>query len=124
MASLRIIVLLAFATLVLGCTSLGRGDPEALADGKLVLEPGDRIVISEKTGRRIDIRFVRVFEGQIYGSLSQNGLHPVVIDVDQIEAIEIEQVDGLKTTLAVVGGIVAFPLAALGAGVAVIEQLE
>jgi len=124
MAALRIIVLLACATLVLGCTSLGRGDPKALADGKLVLEPGDRIVVSEKSGRRIDMRFVRVFGGQIYGSLSQNGLHPVVIDVEQIEAIEIEQVDGLKTTFAVVVGIVAFPLAALGAGVAVIEQLE
>ncbi len=110
--------------LVSGCTSLQPVQPEQTLDKVNQLEVGARLIVYEKSGRRIDMRFVRMDEHALYGSLTQDGLHAITVIFEDVEAIETEQVDGLKTSLAAVGGIVLLPIFALGAGAVMVEELN
>ena len=82
-----------------------------------ILKTGDRIVVYEKTGRVIDMRYVLLGNGEIRGSLTENGLKAVEVRIDQIEKIEAERIGAGRTTVAVIGGIVFLPIVALGAGI-------
>lgn len=110
--------------LVSGCTSLQPVQPEQTLDKVNQLEVGSRLIVYEKSGRRIDMRFVRMDEHALYGSLTQDGLHAITVIFEDVEAIETEQVDGLKTSLAAVGGIVLLPIFALGAGAVMVDELD
>ncbi len=93
---------------------------EGLLTGHLKI--GDHIVVYEKSGRIVDMRFVLI-EGEVLrGSLFDDGLEPVGIKLDQIEKIEAERIAVGRTTAAVLGGIVLAPIAAVGAGLAIAEQ--
>lgn len=107
-----------------GCTSLQAVQPEQTLDKVNQLEVGSRLIVYEKSGRRIDMRFVRMDEHALYGSLTQDGLHAITVIFEDVEAIETEQVDGLKTSLAAVGGIVLLPIFALGAGAVMVDELN
>ena len=116
----RSMTILLLAALV-GCTTMQEVKPkEVLLMGHLKI--GDHIVVYEKSGRIVDMRFVLI-EGEVLrGSLFDDGLEPVEIKLDQIEKIEAERIAAGRTTAAVLGGIVLAPIAAVGAGLAFAEQ--
>jgi hypothetical protein len=91
----------------------------AQADFADQLETGDRLVVYEKQGRIIDMKLTQIDDGALFGSLTNNGLETVEVELADIEKIEIEKISGAKTTGAVVGGIVLLPIVAAGAVLAV-----
>ncbi len=115
----RGLTVLLFAALV-GCTTMQEVKPQ---EGTLIgyLEIGEHIVVYEKTGRIVDMRFVLIEGDVLRGSLFFDGLEPVEIKLDEIEKIEAERVAAGRTTAAVLGGIVLAPIAAVGAGLAIAE---
>ena len=116
----RVFFLLLLAGLC-GCTTMKevRTRDVSLADH---LEMGDRIVVYEKSGRIVTMRYVRVDGTVLRGSLADDGLEPVEIFLDGIERIESERVAVWRTAGAVLGGIVLAPIAAVGAGLALAGQ--
>lgn len=67
---------------------------------------------------------VKIEQNQITGSLTEDPLSSVSIHFDDIEKIELESVDGGKTVLAVVGGILLLPILLLGLLFGVAESVE
>jgi hypothetical protein len=86
------------------------------------LEIGDHIIVYETTGRIVDMRFVLVEGNVLRGSLFDDGLEPIEIELEQIEKIEAERIAAGRTTVAVLGGIVLAPVAAIGAGMSMAGQ--
>lgn len=86
------------------------------------LEVGDHIVVYEKSGKIIDMRFVLIDGDVLRGSLFFDGLEEVEVELDDIEKIEAERIAAGRTTVAVLGGVILAPLAAVGAGIALAEQ--
>ena len=51
-------------------------------------------------------------EQTLHGVLTPNGFSTVQVNIEDIETIEVEKIDGVKTTLAVVGtAVIIVPLA-------------
>ena len=105
-----------------GCTTMQEVRPDAaqLTD---YLEVGDHVVVYEKSGRIIDMRFVLIDGDVLRGSLFFDGLEKVEVELDEIEKIEVERIAAGRTTAAVLGGVVLAPLAAVGAGIALADTL-
>ena len=55
---LKLVALIALSLLT-GCTSLQAVQPEQTLDKVNQLDVGSRLIVYEKSGRRIDMRFVR-----------------------------------------------------------------
>ena len=91
------------------CTTL-EPSPASYESLSPQLDPGDRVMIYEKSGRIIDLRVVSVDEEEIRGSLTKNGLEAITVQLSEIERIELEKIAPVRTSLAVLGGIVAFPV--------------
>ncbi len=51
------------------------------------LEAGDRIVVQTKDGQLVDMHYVLVRNGEIRGSLFEDGLKPVAISIDDMQTI-------------------------------------
>ena len=109
----RTIILLTVISLA-GCTSMR---PMDVAEPGFVeqFEAGDHLVVHEKSGRVVDMTFVRADEGTLYGSWYGNGLSTVEVDIDQVLRVEVEKIFGGKTTAAVFGGLLLLPVVAAGA---------
>lgn len=84
----------------------------------------DHIVVYEQDGRIIDMRYVRIADKKIIGSLIDNGMQVIEISVANIEKIEVERTDGAKTTGAVIGGILIAPLVIIGGGIGMGKALD
>jgi len=112
-------ILLLFA--LVGCTTMQEVKQQ---EGLLTnyLEIGDHIIVYETSGRMVNMRFVLVEGNVLRGSLFDDGLEAVEIKLEHIEKIEAERIALGRTTVAVLGGIVLAPIAALGAGLALAEQ--
>jgi hypothetical protein len=71
-------------------------------------------VVYEKSGRVIEMTYIEMIDGTLRGGLtdsSQGSISAILADIDRLD---VEKMDGVKTTLAVVGGtIVILPLAAV-----------
>ena len=93
----KLLILIIFVVSMAGCTSMRPVDM-AQADYAKRLETGDRLVVYEKHGRIIDMKLTQVEEGILYGSLTNNGLETVEVELAAIEKIEIEKISGAKTT--------------------------
>lgn len=104
-----------------GCTSMREVRP---AERPLteVLRTGDHVIVYEDTGRIVDMRYVRTDGTTLRGSLYTDGLTPVTVEIDRIERVEVERIAAGRTGLAVAGGIILAPIAALGLGLALAEQ--
>lgn len=114
MKSKLTVILIAGISLV-GCTTMR---PLETEQSSLIeqLEVGDHLVIYEKSGRIADMTLTLIGDDSLEGTLADNSLIPVEVDIDDIEKIEVEKIDGVKTTLAVVGGtIVILPLMLIAA---------
>ncbi len=114
MKSKLIVILIAGISLV-GCTTMR---PIETQQSNLTeqFEVGDHLVIYEKSGRIADMTLTLIDGDSLQGSLADSRRTPVQVDINDIEKIEVEKIDGVKTTLAVIGGaIVIVPLAVLAA---------
>ncbi len=114
MKSKLIVILIAGISLV-GCTTMR---PIETQQSNLTeqIEVGDHLVIYEKSGRIADMTLTLIDGDSLHGSLADSRRTPVQVDINDIEKIEVEKIDGVKTTLAVIGGaIVIVPLAVLAA---------
>jgi len=118
----QLILLVSIISLA-GCTSMRVVDM-AQADFADSFETGDHLVVYERQGRIVDMTFTKLENGVLYGSLTNDGLMTVEVDLADIEKVEIEKISGAKTTGAVVGGIILLPVVAAGAvlGVAASEM--
>ena len=112
------LILLVTVFSLVGCTSMRPVDmtQSDFADN---FETGDHLVVYERQGRIIDMKFTGIEDGVMFGSLSDNGLVSVEVVLADIDKIEIEKISGAKTTGAVVGGIILLPIVAAGAVVGI-----
>lgn len=95
-----------------GCMSMRPvEDPSALIDH---VEVGDKVELIQKDGYINTFTVGKITDAFIAGS-TDSGSHVSVLTQD-IERVSVEKVDGGRTTLAVMGGIVAIPIILLGAG--------
>jgi hypothetical protein len=114
MKSKLTVILIAGISLV-GCTTMR---PVETEQSKLTeqLEVGDHLIVYEKSGRIVDMTLDVIDGDSLEGTLAGNNFIPVEVDIDDIEKIEVEKIDGVKTTLAVVGGVIVIvPLAMIAA---------
>ncbi len=116
----RFICLIVIVCMV-GCTSM---KPVKQESPEQSIQFKDRIVVYEKSGRIVDMKVVKIEQNQITGSLTEDPLSSVTIHFDDIEKIELESVDGGKTVLAVIGGILLLPILLLGLLFGVAESVE
>lgn len=108
------VILIARISLV-GCTTMR---PIETGQANLIeqLEVGDHLIVYEKSGRIVDMTLGVIDDDSLEGTLADNSLIPVEVDINDIEKIEVEKIDGVKTTLAVVGGtIIILPLMLIAA---------
>ncbi len=114
MKSKLTVILIAGISLV-GCTTMR---PMETEQSKLTeqLEVGDHLIVYEKSGRIVDMTLDVIDGDSLEGTLAGNNFIPVDVNIDDIEKIEVEKIDGVKTTLAVVGGVIVIvPLAMIAA---------
>lgn len=112
-----------WAFLAAGCTTMKElpSDSESLADR---LQTGDHIIVYEDSGRVFDMRFVLIDGDVLRGSLVRDGQEAVEIRLADISKVEAERVAVGRTTGAVLGGAVLLPIAAMGAGLALADEMQ
>jgi hypothetical protein len=115
----KYLILFVFAVSATGCTSMQALD---MAEGGFTdyIETGDHIVVYEKDGRVLDMTVANVEDNVLYGSQTGAGWSTFEVELENVQKIEIEKISGVKTTGAVVGGLVLVPIfvAAVGLGLA------
>jgi len=109
-----LITILAVVSLT-GCTTM-RSMDTTRADLEAELQPDDRLVVYETSGRIIDMTFIDLEGETLYGRLTDGSQVPISVELSDIEKLEVEKIDGAKTTLAVVGGTLVLVPVALAAG--------
>ena len=118
-----LLLLLTFA--ISCCTSLNKLDYYKEVDLSSIVSIGDKLSVTLNSGDNYYLKVVSINESQMVGTLLETnesqmvGTHietgeGITIKVDDIEYIEVETIDGGKTTLAIMGGIVLIPFAILG----------
>ena len=118
-----LLLLLTFA--ISCCTSLNKLDYYKEVDLSSIISIGDKLSVTLNSGDNYYLKVVSINESQMVGTLLETnesqmvGTHietgeGITIKVDDIEYIEVETIDGGKTTLAIMGGIVLIPFAILG----------
>jgi hypothetical protein len=106
-----LLLLLTFA--ISCCTSLNKLDYYKEVDLSSIVSIGDKLSVTLNSGDNYYLKVVSIEESQMVGTLLETG-EGITITVDDIEYIEVETIDGGKTTLAIMGGIVLIPFAILG----------
>ena len=107
------IVLLAGLALT-GCTTMRPIDSTTSVAEEI--EIGDHLVVYETSGRIVDMTVQVIEADKLVGTLGTEGGAPIQVMIADIEKIEVEKLDGAKTTLAVVGvTVVVVPVALLAA---------
>ena len=112
---MRSITCLLISTLLIsttGCMTMRPvGGATALTDA---IKIGDKVELIEKDGY-INKFTVGMITEQFVAGTDERGSH-VSIPLENVESVSVEKVDGGRTTLAVMGGIVAIPIVLFGAG--------
>ena len=102
---------------MVGCTTMRPVDM-GQAELQRKLSANDHLLVYEKSGRVIDMTYIELDAEILRGRLTDGSEGPISVAVAEIERLEIEKVDGVKTTLAVIGGTIVIVPAALIAGMA------
>ena len=110
-----------FVAILAGCTTMKEVKQKDRPLGDY-LNIGDHIVVYEKSGKIVDMRFVLIEDDVLRGSYFDDGLEPVEIRLDQIEKVEAERIAVGRSAAVVLGGILLAPIAAVGAGLALAGQ--
>lgn len=115
----KLLVVMIAAMSLIGCTSMRPVDAQR-TDLAAELDVDDRLMVYETSGRIIDMTFIALDDGKIRGRMNDGSLGPISVATADIEKLEIEKIDGAKTTLAVVGGtIVIVPIALIAGTLAI-----
>ena len=117
----KFIRLLILGLALSGCTTMQKIKEEEESLSNLLLV-GEHIIVYKKSGQIVDMRYVRIDGTILRGSLFNNGLEAVAIDIKTIEKIEAERINVGRTTAATMGGIILLPLAAIGIGIGLAEK--
>ena len=105
----KIIVLILAGLALSGCTSMRAIESNASVAEQISV--GEHLVVYEKSGRVVDMTVRVIDTDRLGGTLGTEGGAPVEVLHADIEKIEVERIDGAKTTLAVVGvTVVAVPV--------------
>lgn len=108
----RVFIWSAIAALCLsGCTTMRTVDHQGFPLTDLVAV-GNTYTFTKTSGSRIVMEVTEVTNSYVVGTRA-NGLG-TTIEVNDLREIEVEKVEGGKTTLAVLGGIVIVPIAIVG----------
>lgn len=111
----RIFICALTSLALIGCTSMrpiGSGPADLVAE----LEPGDHLIIYERSGRIVDMTLTEIDGDLLHGRPTGLVAAPLTVDIGDIERIEVEKVDPGKTVLAGIGTvIVILPLIAIAA---------
>ena len=111
----KLIVILIAGISLIGCTTMRPVEAQQSNLAEQV-EVGDHLIVYEKSGRIVDMTLDVIDGDSLEGTLADDTLIPVEVDINDIEKIEVEKIDGAKTTLAVVGGtIIVLPLMLIAA---------
>ena len=98
-AQRTVILMIAFS--LVGCTTL-RPLPGAPADIAAELKVDEVITVHETSGKYLEMHYQGVSNNELHGILTANAA-PVSVPFADIDRIEAERVDGLRTTLFVAG---------------------
>lgn len=110
--ALKKLVSMVLVLSLVGCTSLQTREAQEL-DLQDELEVGETVKVFEKDGRVVALVVSNVDETTLYGT-EVDGWQTYQIPFADIRAVELERVDGGKTVLGVLGGIVAIPVIVVG----------
>jgi len=105
----QFICLLTILSLV-GCTTFRPVEYQELSLSDLI-EVGNTYKFTENDGSVTEMKVTAVSETEVTGS-QESGIGKTIQAAD-LQSIEVETVDGAKTTLAVIGGIILLPVALL-----------
>ena len=112
MRSINYLTVLAMLICSTGCMTMRPVDEDrALTD---VIKVGDKVEVIEKDGYINKFTVGKITEQFIAGN-DEIGSHKS-IPLEKIETVSVEKINGGRTTLAVMGGIVALPIVLIGAG--------
>lgn len=103
------------------CTSFNRLEGYQEVELSTLLSEGDKAKVVMTNGDAYYLKVVRITQDELVGTQLSPPDRPgpsygtgVTLRIDEIETIELETIDGAKTTLAIAGGIVLLPFAILG----------
>ena len=110
---------------LVACTSMNKVDGYEQVPLSSILSAGDTVAVTKANGDRHYIKLVSVSHDAIvgthlpegdFGTVSMGAVvgSGITIPANEIVSIEVETIDGAKTTLAIAGGIVLLPFAILG----------
>lgn len=110
---------------LVSCTSMNQIEGYEQVPLTSILFEDDKVAITKNNGDRHYIKVLSVTEETVvgthlpegdFGTVSMGAVvgSGITIPVDEIASIELERIDGAKTTLAIAGGIVLLPFAILG----------
>ena len=121
----RLIGFICLFAILVSCTSMSKVDGVEKVKMSSVIAQGDNLSVTKINGDSYYLRVLSVSDTELIGTqLASPGNDIVtmgtsvgsgiIIPLDDIASVEIETIDGAKTTLAIVGGIVLIPFAILG----------
>jgi|GEM_PF-897834 hypothetical protein len=123
--AMKVFLLMPLISLAVACTSFNKLDYYKEVELSSILENGDKVLVTLQNGDSHYMQIVSMSDENLVGTLLQKSGENIVgakknpgqgitIDVKEIAYIEVETIDGAKTTLAIAGGIVLLPIAILG----------
>lgn len=95
---------------LLGCTTFKPVEYKEVSLSEIV-EVGKTYKFTEVDGSVTEMKVTSVSETEVTGTM-ESGIGKTIQAVD-LQSIEVETIDGGKTTLAVIGGIILLPIALL-----------
>ena len=121
----KIIWIICILSMLASCTSMNKVDGIEHAQMSSIVSEGDKLSVTKRNGDSYYLRVLSVSETELIGTqlapqdtnvvtMGTSVGSGIIIPLEDIASIEVETIDGAKTTLAIVGGIVLIPFAILG----------
>ena len=121
----KLIAVTCILSMLISCTSMNKVERIEQTPLSSVVSEGDKLSVIKHDGDSYYLRVVSVSETELIGTqlapqdtnvvtMGTSVGSGIIIQLQDIASVEIETIDGAKTTLAIVGGIVLIPFAILG----------
>jgi len=110
----KLVILVISAISLVGCTTMRPIDTQ---DSSIIdeVKVGDHVIVYERSGRTVEIDVDEISYSKLSGSSANGSNRSINVNIADIEKVEVEKIDGIKTTLAIVGGtVVVLPVLFLG----------
>ena len=121
----KLIAVTCILSMLISCTSMNKVERIEQTPLSSVVSEGDKLSVIKRDGDSYYLRVLSVSETELIGTqlapqdpnvvtMGTSVGSGIIIQLQDIASVEIETIDGAKTTLAIVGGIVLIPFAILG----------